>query len=88
MPETFATQLTNLTRPDYQQALAELRRRLNISPEEPLFLLRAQDWASAFAVHAWITAAQQHGANETILAAALEIARAMEGWPVKQVPDL
>ncbi len=70
----------SVSRPDYQTALDLLRIHLGIPPDEPLFLLRGQD-------KAWITAAKQHGADQQTLDSALEVARALENWPVKKIPD-
>lgn len=53
---------------------------------EPCFTLRAQDIHAADAVRAWASQVTWH--NRVMAEKAMEIADAMDAWPVKKEPDL
>ena len=59
-----------------------------IAPDEPIFVLRAQDVTAPAAVEAWIKLAEVAGAPPEKLAHAHLHAQAMREWPGrKKVPD-
>lgn len=58
---------------------------------EPIFLLRAQDIHAAEAVRAWarsLPAVKRGDPADLMAENALNIAKAMDLWPVKKEPDL
>lgn len=62
-----------------------------IGEDEPVFLIRAKDFAAPVSVRAWAQEAQVQGAAPNIVRAALEQADAMEAWQRDhggQVPDM
>lgn len=62
-----------------------------IPEDEPVFLLRGQDVFAPDAIHAWADAAQAHGADPAIIAAARRQASAMVNWQLEgrgKVPDM
>lgn len=59
-----------------------------IAPDEPVFVLRAQDLTAPAAVEAWIAIARAAGAAEAKLEHAQLHADAMRQWSgTKKVPD-
>lgn len=64
----------------------------NIIPDdEPVFLIRAQDYVAPDAVRAWAELASNAGASDDIVTAALAQAEAMEQWHNEHgahIPDL
>lgn len=64
------------------------KAQLSIAEDEPVFLLRAQDATASHIVRQWASTAHAMGSPDTIVAAALGVAQAMEDWQVRQVPDM
>lgn len=58
-----------------------------LGPDEPFFVLRAQDKMAPFLVRQWVTRAERHAVNPEKIAEARAIATAMEQWPGRRVPD-
>lgn len=60
-----------------------------IGPDEPIFVLRAQDKTAPDAVRFWAKNAISSGANiePAKLAEAEQCAQAMEQWPTRKLPD-
>ena len=56
-------------------------------PDEPLFILRAQDLSAPGLVMQWANRAAKNGCPEAKVAEARKIAEAMEKWPVRKMPD-
>lgn len=59
----------------------------NASANEPIFVLRAQDLLAADTVRHWADAAEAAGVNAEKVLEARVIARVMEAWPHRKVPD-
>lgn len=57
-----------------------------MSPDEPLFVLRAQDVLSTRAVRDWAKFATATCCPAVKIEEALNLANQMESWPVKQIP--
>ena len=57
------------------------------APDEPLFILRAQDRTAPGLVIQWANRARKLGASEAKVGEALLIAKAMEAWPNRKDPD-
>lgn len=69
--------------------LESLRSRIaagEIHPDEPLFVLRAQDITAAPLVRRWIRDAYNLGCTAVKLNAAGTLASQMEDWWPKQIP--
>ncbi len=62
----------------------ELRK---IAPDEPIFVLRAQDCLAAKCVRDWAARALMAGVPREKFMAAIKIAEEMEAWPNKKIPD-
>ena len=80
-------------RKDYQKRIQdELLEVLGgIPADEPVFLLRAKDVTAPHVVRHWAMLADQAGADERIVHAALAQAQAMSDWQKEhgsQVPDM
>lgn len=76
-------------REDYQGRIQDSAKI--IPEEEPVFLLRAQDFAAPAAVGFWADMAEQMGAAKNIVSAARGQADAMRQWQetqVGKVPDM
>lgn len=58
-----------------------------IPPNEPVFLLRAQDPCAATAVDTWANAAELSGASPELVAAARRQAERMRLWHKHKTPD-
>lgn len=58
----------------------------DLSPDEPLFVLRARDRFAASLVRTWAIMADKHGAPPELVAEASRLADQMEEWPTKQTP--
>ena len=59
-------------------------------PDEPLFVLRAQDLSAPSIVRSWVLAAERGGVNMEKVREALQVAMDMEAWQAahgKKVPD-
>lgn len=58
------------------------------APDEPIFVLRAQDVFAASLVREWANRAwKPDGSNSAKIAEARELADWMDKWPKKKVPD-
>lgn len=60
----------------------------SMSPNEPLFVLRAQDCIAADLVYAWATKARNLGSPPEKCDEAISLADAMSAWPVRKVPGV
>ena len=58
-----------------------------IEPQEPIFILRAQDKLAAATVKAWVAFARTHGVNSRKLHEASALVVEMERWHTAKVPD-
>lgn len=58
-----------------------------LHPGEPYFVLRAQDSTAATLVRIWAARAEEEGCNPGKVAEARELAKAMEAWPQRKLPD-
>jgi hypothetical protein len=56
-------------------------------PDEPIFVLRAQDALAARTVLFWAEEANKAGADSSKVAEARKCAAAMEKWPIHKLPD-
>lgn len=68
--------------------VARLSRKIaegEMDPNEPLFVLRAQDLCAADTVSEWCLLATAMGVPEAKVTEAADQARRMQAWPVKQV---
>ena len=71
-------------RPDYNgRPLNELA-----APDEPVFVIRAQDTVSGDAVRGWADLAEAAGVSPSMVEMAREHARRMDEWSHKKVADL
>jgi hypothetical protein len=67
---------------------AELLKKLETIPEdEPLFLLRGRDQIGVPLVVQWAIHAEAKGVNQPKLRDAMDIADAMDRYPIKKLPD-
>lgn len=69
--------------------LVRIQEKINdgsLSPNEPLFILRAQDITASEAVYKWVELAKEAGATEEKINEAILLAMSMDLWPTKQVP--
>jgi hypothetical protein len=72
-----------------QEEISRLQAKIadgSLSPDEPLFVLRAKDAFASLAIDAWSRAAHAAGAPMMMLDDAAQCAAAMRKWPVKEVP--
>lgn len=58
-----------------------------VAPDEPIFVLRAQDVLAPAHVRAWAENAKIAGAPPEKIAEALRCADLMEQWPTRKRPD-
>ncbi len=58
-----------------------------LPPNEPVFVLRAQDILAADVVRNWVHSARTKGCPDTKLNEAFDCATAMDEWPTHKVPD-
>jgi hypothetical protein len=73
------------SRPDYDR----IQDPAGLIPgDEPVFLLRGQDFAAPATVRYWADIAASHGAAPEMVAAAREQANRMYVWDKKKTPDL
>lgn len=56
-------------------------------PDEPVFLLRAQDELAVETVEDWASRAADAGVTKEKVRGALDDAERMNLWPVKKLPD-
>lgn len=56
-------------------------------PDEPLFVLRAQDLLAPVLVRAWAFMASQFGVNSNKVEDAKSVAKQMIGWRNRRLPD-
>lgn len=59
---------------------------LKVQPDEPIFVLRAQDMTAPATIRKWV-AFNADTAPARKLAEALECAAVMEHWPNRKMPD-
>jgi hypothetical protein len=57
------------------------------APDEPLFILRAQDCHAADLVEKWEIWARASGCPNDKVQEAMNIAEAMRQWPTRKAPD-
>jgi len=57
------------------------------APDEPVFILRAQDMFSCGLVEAWACAAEQRGVDAVKVKEARQLAVKMRAWPKRRIPD-
>ena len=57
------------------------------APDEPLFILRAQDALAADLVEKWAIWANAGGSSSDKVNEALAICEAMRKWPIRKHPD-
>ena len=58
-----------------------------IGPDEPIFILRAQDTIAPGTVRDWARGAKMRGASVAKVHEAEALADAMEEWPKRKDPD-
>lgn len=74
------------------RAEAELAHRQHqidngeLPPDEPLFVLRAQDPLACGVVRMWCELAKWHGVPQEKIEEAIKLADRMAEWPTKQIP--
>lgn len=74
------------------RAIDEVKRLIDkiasgdLPPDEPLFVLRAQDIEAADSVRDWSTKVGMIGTPDEKVLEARRLAAAMDEWPVKQTP--
>ena len=70
------------------EVLNLLRKLLEgtLPPDEPLFVLRAQDCTAAEHVRAWCAEAEELGAPAEKIEEARQLAALMDSWPATQIP--
>ncbi len=54
---------------------------------EPIFVIVARDQLSGAAVRMWALMAREAGVGEDKVQEALEVAKEMDSWPNKKLPD-
>ena len=59
-----------------------------IPADEPVFLIRGQDFVGHMAVRAWAHLHRVNGGSDTTYSAAMKQADLMEAWPKKKHADL
>lgn len=59
-----------------------------IPPNEPVFLIRAQDVAGPHAIDAWVKTMRSLGAPPHIIDSALSTANAMRNWPLRKLASM
>ena len=59
----------------------------SLAPDEPFFILRAQDLFSNHLVMQWAAMAEMVGVDQRKVEAARDCARAMEKWIHRRIPD-
>jgi hypothetical protein len=57
-----------------------------MSPDEPLFVLRSQDLTAARTVREWAFFAELKGTPDEKIREANALADRMDEWPIKQIP--
>jgi hypothetical protein len=60
---------------------------VQVSPDEPVFILRAQDVFAAHLVERWAELAASAGCNHIKVREAKIVAAEMCAWPTKKIPD-
>jgi hypothetical protein len=58
-----------------------------VKPEEPIFVLRAQDKLAPHLVYMWAKLAKEHGCPLEKVKEAEDCAEAMFAWPNRKYPD-
>lgn len=59
----------------------------DLDPEEPIFILRAQDKLAWPLVMLWASLAEQHGAMPDKIRKAMQVADKMQTWRPHKFPD-
>lgn len=59
----------------------------NAAPDEPIFVLRAQDRLAAATVRFWAQLLEASRGSAPLVKEARECATAMDKWPVHKLPD-
>ena len=75
------------SREDYNRFLSQDPSG-KIHPEEPVFLIRAQDVVSGDAVRAWAELHERARGSLELARSAREHAAKMDAWPQKKLADL
>lgn len=57
------------------------------APDEPLFVLRAQDFTAPYIVREWAISAKEYGVAQDKIDEALKCATEMENWKHRKMPD-
>lgn len=65
----------------------EIQRLKLLPPNEPIFILRAQDVLAADVVREWARRAEALDVISTKVREARGIAKEMEQWPTRKTPD-
>jgi hypothetical protein len=58
-----------------------------VGPDEPIFVLRAQDLLAPQRVRYWAELAIERGVSQAKVDEALACADAMDAWPTRKYPD-
>ncbi len=69
------------------KARAAIEYLKQLPPEEPVFVLRAQDQLAARTVGVWATLAEQEGVRSGKVAGARDCSEEMSRWPTQKLPD-
>jgi hypothetical protein len=59
----------------------------NAAPDEPIFVLRAQDRLAAATVRFWAQLMEASRGRAALVKEARDCATAMDNWPVHKLPD-
>lgn len=71
------------------EEIKRLQAKINdgtMSPDEPLFILRAQDFFAAGAVRWWAHQVTEKGTPANKVQEAFDWARVMDKWPNQRIP--
>jgi len=71
------------------QEIERLQRKIedgSLNPEEPLFILRAQDCIAGDTVREWATRAYEIGTPEEKVNEAMMLAKEMDQWKPRRIP--
>lgn len=77
-----------MNHPDkYRYTIVNIKTGKEISPEEPVFILRAQDVLASRAVTFYARDLEASGVSPDTIKHILEHADEMSKWPIKKMPD-